>query len=88
MKLSKLIEILQTVQNNWEIDPDVCVRTPDFEDRDIEDFCSTISSNREEPYLVILGFNEETYFNESYDTTFTPIPWYENLWNKIKNLFS
>ena len=88
MKLSKLIETLQTVQSNWKIDPDVCVRTPDFEDRDIEDFCSTISSDREDPYLVILGFNEETYFNEFDNIEFASMPWYENLWNKIKNLFS
>lgn len=86
MKLSKLIEELQDIQKNWNIDPDVCVRTPDFYDRDIEDFCSTISNEREDPYLVILGFNEENYYNEEI-ITIEINPWHKRLWNRIKNWF-
>ncbi len=86
MKLSKLIKELQDIQKNWSIDPDVCVRTPDFEDRDIEDFCTTISSDREERYLVILGFNEDDYYNENI-ITIELNPWYKRLWNRIKHWF-
>lgn len=86
MKLSELIKELQRIQTGWSFDPDVTVRTPDFEDRDIEDFCSTISLDREKAYLVILGFNESDYFEKLDDIEY--IPWYKNLWNKFKNLFS
>lgn len=69
MKLSHLIEVLNQYKKSFDeknYDPDVVVRTDDFEERELfDDFCVSVSSNRDGHYLCLFTYDENAEIKPS-----------------------
>lgn len=94
MKLSKLIELLENYreefQNNRfleedEKDPDVVIRQDMWEEKDIIDWCTTCSSERDDMYIALLTFSEEEYYKRIEDDL-RKTSFYKKLWWKMDNI--
>lgn len=77
MKLSHLIEVLNQYKKSFDeknYDPDVVVRTDDFEERElINDFCVSASSERDGMYLCLFTYDENAWkSNENTETEVEP----------------
>lgn len=77
MKLSHLIEILNQYKKSFDeknYDPDVVVRTDDFEERDLfDDFCVSVSSNRDGHYLCLFTYDENAEVTEVTESKEEPL---------------
>lgn len=84
MKLSKLIDELNFYKTRFYNDPDVTIRTPNFNDSDIQGFCMTASNTREDIYLVLLSFDEESIPIHTEVDDYFALPWYKRKFLDIK----
>lgn len=62
MKLSHLVKVLNEYKKSFDesnFDPDVVVRTDNFEERDLfNDFCVSMSNMRDDRYLCLFTYDE------------------------------
>lgn len=77
MKLSHLIKVLNEYKESFDksnYDPDVVIRTDDFEERDLfDDFCVSVSSNRDGQYLCLFTYDENTEIKETIEPEKEPL---------------
>lgn len=88
MKLSRLTEVLNCYNKDFVekgYDPDVVVRTDDFEELElVDDFCTSISTERDGIYVCLFTFEESK--EEGYKISFDDEE-EQSFLKKIKNWF-